>query len=44
MELTNTRKAVLVIILITGFILGRLLVRFVLNMLIGGSLFGGNFL
>lgn len=44
MELTNTRKAILIIIAITGFVLGRLLVRFVMNMLLGGTLFGGNFL
>lgn len=44
MELTNARKAILIIIAITGFVLGRLLVRFVMNMLLGGTLFGGNFL
>lgn len=44
MELTASRKVILLIIIIAGLVLGRLVVRFVMNLLLGGTLFGGNFL
>ena len=44
MELNTHRKMTLLIIAVSGFVLGRLMVRMVLNLLLGGSLFGGNFL
>ena len=44
MELTKTKKAILLILVIAGFVLGRLIFRFVLNLLLGGTLFGGNIL
>ena len=44
MSISTKRVIILVIIAITGFVLGRLAVRAVLNMLLGGTLFGGNFL
>lgn len=31
-------------IALVGFVLGRLALRFVMNMLLGGTLFGGDFL
>ena len=40
--MTLTQKRLL--ILLAVIILGRLAVRAVLNMLLGGTLFGGNFL
>lgn len=42
--LTKKRIMILVIIMIIGILLGRILVRAILNLLVGGSLFGGNFL
>lgn len=44
MTLTQKRLLILAIIAVIGFILGRLAVRGVLNFLLGGTLFGGNFL
>ena len=38
------RISILVVIAIIGFILGRLAFRGVLNLLMGGTLFGGNIL
>lgn len=38
------RMMALVVIAIIGFILGRLAFRGVLNLLMGGTLFGGNIL
>lgn len=35
---------ILIILIISGIVLGRLAVRAVLNFLLGGTLFGGNFL
>ena len=42
--MTKKRKIILAVLVITGFVCGRLLVRFVLNMLLGGTMFGGDFL
>ena len=45
-EVSITAKRLIIygVIILTGIVLGRLTVRFVLNMLLGGTLFGGNFL
>ena len=42
--MTLKRWIILGIIAIVGICLGRLVVRAVLNFLLGGTLFGGNFL
>ena len=38
------RIIILLVIIAAGFVLGRLAVRAVMNLLLGGTLFGGNFL
>jgi len=43
-DMTKTRWIILVIVIAAGFVLGRLAVRAVLDMLLGGTLFGGNLL
>ncbi|MGQ7484103.1 hypothetical protein ACTGWQ_05395 [Streptococcus suis] len=42
--MTIKRWLILGIIAVVGFLIGRLLVRVVLNLLLGGTLLGGNFL
>ncbi|HFI0042304.1 TPA: hypothetical protein ACGO8N_000527 [Streptococcus suis] len=42
--MTIKRWLVLGLIAIVGFLIGRLLVRIFLNLLLGGTLWGGNFL
>ena len=44
MTLTQKRILILAVIIIAAAILGRLSVRAVLNLVMGGTLFGGNFL
>ena len=44
MSITAKRIIIVVIIVAVAFFLGRLAVRAVMNMLLGGTLFGGNFL
>ena len=44
MSVTVKRIIILVVIIAVAFVLGRLAVRVVINMLLGGTLFGGNFL
>ena len=44
MDLTKKRLVVLLIVMILGVISGRLVVRAGLNLLLGGTLFGGNIL
>lgn len=44
MTLTQKRLLILVVIVVIAFVLGRLAARGVLNLLLGGTLFGGNFL
>ncbi len=41
---TNKRIIILGIIVLLGFILGRLAVRAVINLMLGGTMFGGNLL
>lgn len=44
MSITQKRIVILLLVMIVGAVLGRLAVRVVLNLLLGGTLFGGNFL
>ncbi len=44
MSLTAKRILVSLIIIAVAFVLGRLAVRFVMNLMLGGTMFGGNFL
>ena len=44
MTFTKKRWIILLIIIVVGFILGRLAVRAFMNLLLGGTLFGGNIL
>ena len=44
MTLTQKRILILIVIILIAFVLGRLAVRAAMNLLIGGTLFGGNFL
>lgn len=44
MTLTQKRLLILLIIAAAAFVLGRLAVRAFMNLLVGGTLFGGNFL
>ena len=44
MSITTKRIIIYLIILVVAFCLGRLAVRAVMNMMLGGTLFGGNIL
>ena len=44
MSITTKRIIIFLVLIAVGFVLGRLTVRFVMNLLLGGTLFGGNFL
>lgn len=44
MKLTQKRLIILLVIVIDAVVLGRLAVRGVMNFLLGGTMFGGNFL
>ena len=44
MSIAKKRLIILLVIALVAFVLGRLAVRGVLNLLLGGTLFGGNFL
>lgn len=44
MTLTQKRLLILLIVAAAAFVLGRLVVRAVINLLVGGTLFEGNFL
>lgn len=44
MEFSKKRLIILFIVIVLGAILGRLTVRAGLNLLLGGTLFGGNIL
>ena len=44
MTLTSKRILIFITIILTGFILGRLAARALMNLLLGGTLFGGNIL
>ena len=42
--MTLTTKRILILSVLIGFVLGRLAVRALMNLLLGGTLFGGNIL
>ncbi len=44
MALTQKRLIILLVIVIIALVLGRLAVRWIMNLLLGGTMFGGNFL
>ena len=44
MSLITKRLIILAVIIIIAAVLGRMAVRAVLNLLLGGTMFGGNFL
>lgn len=44
MTLAQKRLVILLVIIIVAFVLGRLAVRGIMNLLLGGTMFGGNFL
>ncbi len=44
MTLTQKRIIILLVVMIIAFVLGRLAVRAIMNFMLGGTLFGGNFL
>lgn len=44
MTLMQKRILILAIIIVAGIILGRLAVRAVMNLMLGGTMFGGNIL
>lgn len=44
MTLVQKRLIILLVVVIIGIVLGRLAVRAVMNLMLGGTLFGGNFL
>lgn len=44
MTLTQKRIIILLVVVVIAFVLGRLAVRAFMNLLMGGTLFGGNFL
>ena len=44
MTLTQKRRLLLAVIALAGILSGRLAVRATLNLLLGGTMFGGNFL
>ncbi len=44
MSLTGKRAVIVLVVMTIAFVLGRFAVRAVLNLMLGGTLFGGNFL
>lgn len=44
MSITTKRIIIFLVLIAVGFVLGRLAVRAVMNLMLGGTLFGGNFL
>ncbi|GAA4827521.1 hypothetical protein GCM10023310_00180 [Paenibacillus vulneris] len=44
MTLTHKRIVILIVVIIVAAVLGRLAVRAFMNFMLGGTLFGGNFL
>lgn len=44
MSITVKRIIILAVIIVVAFILGRLAVRAVMNLMLGGTMFGGNLL
>ena len=44
MDMTRKRIIILIIVIIVAAILGRLSVRAIMNLLLGGTMFGGDWL
>lgn len=44
MSVTAKRLLIVLIIAVVAFVLGRLAVRAILNLMLGGTMFGGDFL
>jgi len=44
MTLTKKRIIILSVVMIVAFVLGRLAIRAFMNLMMGGTMFGGNFL
>ena len=44
MSITTNRIIIFLVLIAVGFVLGRLAVRAVMNLMLGGTMFGGNFL
>ena len=44
MTITQKRILILAIVIFVGIVLGRLAVRAVMNLMLGGTMFGGNIL
>lgn len=44
MTLTQKRIIILVVVVIVGIVLGRIAIRAITNLMLGGTMFGGNFL
>ena len=44
MSLTMKRAIIILVVMVIAFVLGRLAVRAVMNLLLGGTMCGGNFL
>ena len=44
MSLTMKRAIIILVVMVIAFVLGRLAVRAVMNLLLGVTMFGGNFL
>jgi len=44
MTLSQKRMVILILVIIVAAVLGRLAVRAFMNFMLGGTLFGGNFL
>lgn len=44
MTITQKRLIILLVIIVIAVVLGRLAVRAFMNLLLGGTMFGGNFL
>lgn len=44
MSQTQKRLIILAVIIVVGILLGRIAVRAVMNLMLGGTMFGGNFL
>lgn len=44
MSLRTKRALIIAIIVVAAFVIGRLSVRAVMNLLLGGTMFGGNIL
>ena len=44
MDITKKRVIILIIVIIIAAVLGRLAVRAIINLMLGGTMFGGNLL